>query len=309
MVSRQLPPKVDALIRDIKEVKIQGARNVAKAALEAVQESISSFKGSADELKSLLSVVIFRLMNARPTEPMTRDLLTNLLQHLLAYSNLNNVDKMKKAIMQDLEEHLEKMEASLAVIADIGANLIENGSVVMTICHSSTVTTLLKKAHDRGKLDEVISCETRPLFQGRITAKELADHGIRVKSIVDGAMAHYMDEADIVIVGADAIQADGSFVNKIGTRALAIVAKEHNAPFYSAAELFKYDAQSIFGFRERIEMRDPAEVWPEAPKHVRVLNPAFDLIEARYLTAYITERGIVTPQSLPLIFKEAYSSV
>ncbi len=302
-----LPPIVEKTIHDIKNIKIQGARNVAKEALKSIQEVVKEYDGnSADELLSMISLAAFRLMNSRPTEPMTRELLSKLLQRVVTLAQQPSVEKIKKALDGSIDEHLKKMEESFNALAEVGSNVIPNNAIIMTYCHSSTATALIKRAHEKGKVKEVFSCETRPLYQGHITANELAEAGVNVKTIVDGASSSFMEDVDIVIVGADAIQADGSLINKIGTRTLAIVAKEYNVPFYSAAELFKYDAQSIFGFQERIEQRPPEEVWNKPPKGVSVLNPAFDMTPAKYITSYITEAGLVTPQRLPQVFEDAY---
>jgi ribose 1,5-bisphosphate isomerase len=106
-----------------------------------------------------------------------------------------------------------------------------------------------------------------------------------------------MKKADLVLVGADSITSRGDLINKIGTSTLAHIARMHDVSFYSAAELFKYSPMTFYGEREKIEERDPKEVWDNAPKRVKVSNPAFDVTAAKYINGYITELGVIPPQS------------
>jgi len=144
----------------------------------------------------------------------------------------------------------------------------------------------------------VVCCETRPRWQGRITAEELANAGMDVTLTVDMGVNKFMKKADMVIVGADAVTAMGDLINKVGTSALARLARMNDVSFYSAAELYKYDPLTIYGAREAIEERDPKEVWEKPPKGVKISNPAFDATAARYINGYITEMGVVPPQAL-----------
>ena len=111
-------------------------------------------------------------------------------------------------------------------------------------------------------------------------------------------MNKFLKKADMVIVGADAVTAMGDLINKVGTSALARLARMNDVSFYSAAELYKYDPLTIYGAREAIEERDQKEVWERPPKGVKVSNPAFDATAARYINGYITEMGVVAPQAL-----------
>ena len=119
-------------------------------------------------------------------------------------SDHGNVRDLARVVSSCSCEFLRNLEQSREYIAEIGAKRIRDGMVVFTHCHSSTVTYLLKKAKEQGKTFEVICTETRPVFQGRITAKEMLDLGVKTTLIVDSAARSFMRKADIVIVGADA---------------------------------------------------------------------------------------------------------
>jgi ribose 1,5-bisphosphate isomerase len=171
---------------------------------------------------------------------------------------------------------LSNLEASRERIAEIGAKRIRDGMVVFTHCHSSTVTHLLRKASQDGKTFKVICTETRPVFQGRITAKEMVDLGVKTTFIVDSAARSFMKKADIVIVGADAITSEGNIINKIGTATIALLASEARVPFYVASELLKFNSATLSGEYETIEERSEDEVWTDAPEKLAARN-AFEV--------------------------------
>lgn len=294
--------RVDKLLKDIKDLKIQGARNVAKAGIRAVVWTVEDSRAKTrEQLRKELLGAVKKIMHVRPTEPMLRNMVREAVQFAaseIASSPYASIPELKKRIATDEERYLRKLEAAVANIAEFGAMLIPEGALVVTHCHSSTVTAVLKKAHAEGKDLRVVCCETRPRFQGRITAEELAGAGMDVTLTVDMGVNKFMKKADMVLVGADAITAMGDLINKVGTSALARIARMNDVSFYSAAELYKYDPLTIYGVRERIEERDPAEVWEKPPRRVRISNPAFDATAARYINGYITEMGVVPPQAL-----------
>lgn len=289
--------ETEKIIKDIKALRIQGARNVAKASIYAI---IGELKHSKAKTSSrLLSEIMHAgkaLCASRPTEPMMRNSFDELVA-LAKKLRTTHVQDMRKSLITYEKQVLKRIKEDKQKLTEYGARLIPRNALIMTHCHSSTATGILLKAKKMKKKFRVIACETRPRWQGRITAKELADAGIDTTLIVDGGANMFMKKADMVIVGADAITSRGDLVNKVGTSMIAHIAKMHDVSFYSAAELFKYSPMTRFGVREKIEQRDPKEVWKNAPKKVKIENPAFDVTAARYLAGYITEEGIIPPQS------------
>ncbi|NYZ77497.1 S-methyl-5-thioribose-1-phosphate isomerase [Candidatus Micrarchaeota archaeon] len=289
--------EIKKTIDDIKALKIQGARNIAKAAVNALLLQIKYSKAKNPkafyrEITSLSEI----LADTRPTEPMMRNALDDACRFLSGEAKgKKSIDATKKNFAARETGFLQKMDEDAKKLFEYGARLIPQNAVVMTHCHSSTVTGILKKA--KGKNIKVIACETRPRYQGRVTAAELAKAGVDVTLIVDGAMNLYMKKADLILVGADSITSRGDLINKVGTSALAHVAKMHDVSFYSAAELFKYSSMTFYGTREKIEERDSKEVWEKPPKGVRISNPAFDVTAAKYINGYVTELGIIPPQA------------
>ncbi|MBI5047255.1 S-methyl-5-thioribose-1-phosphate isomerase [Candidatus Micrarchaeota archaeon] len=291
--------EITQVVQNIKSLKIQGARNVAKSAISALVISSKNSKAkSTTKFYSELKKVAEVLSNSRPTEPMMRNMIDEVCTFALAQINSKkSVQELKKTLLSHEDRILEKMEKEAKHLASYGAKLIPDDAIVLTHCHSSTVARILKEAKRIGKNPTVVCFETRPLFQGRTTAAELAAAGIDTTLSVDGGMNLFMKKADIVLVGADSVTSRGDLINKIGTSTLAHIAKMNDVSFYSAAELFKYSPMTMFGTRERIEERDPKEVWDRVPKKVKVSNPAFEAVAAKYINGYITEVGVIPPQS------------
>ncbi|MEM0372857.1 MAG: S-methyl-5-thioribose-1-phosphate isomerase [archaeon] len=271
--------EVKKAFNDIKTLRVQGATNVAMAALKSL-ESVRS-------KKALVEAADF-LVKSRPTEPMMR----NGLKYVRYKTSAG------LTVKQAVKAYEIMIDSALDRIAEIGARRIKEDSVVMTHCHSSAVMRVLKKARQEGKKFRVIACEARPLFQGRITAAELSGYGIPVTLIVDSAMRSYVNDADLCLVGADAITADGHVVNKIGTSMLALAAHEARTEFGVASELLKFDPDTVSGALEPIEERDAKEVWGEKHKNVTVENPAFDVTPPEYISFVLTEQGILNPYSV-----------
>lgn len=200
----------------------------------------------------------------------------------------------------------EDLAANRAIGAH-GARLIPEKARVMTHCNTGALATaghgtalgVIRSARDKGVT--VIANETRPYLQGaRLTAWELVQEGIPCTLVTDNMAGHLMSrgEVDVVVVGADRIAANGDVANKIGTYALAVLAKRHGIPFYVAAPLSTFDLAIPDGSHIPIEERPASEVtgyrgvrW--APEGVRVRNPAFDVTPAELVTGIITEKGVI----------------
>ena len=251
--------KFNQICKDIKSIKIQGARNIAKAAFNAY--TLVPNKNSKQKLLSL-----------RPTEPM----LINIL---------NNVDKL------DLTEINNHLKLSQDKINQEVFKLIKNNFVVFTHCHSSAVVNALIYAKKKGKKFEVYNTETRPLYQGRKTAKELKTAGIKVTNFIDSALnialtkSQETRDVDIVFLGADAILKNG-VINKIGSGLIGKLAKLEKIPAYVLANSWKFYPKNI-----KIEERNFKEVWENAPKNIKIKNPAFGLIKKKYIKGIISEFG------------------
>ena len=290
----------------IRKLEVQGARNVAIAAIKAVEAlaTETSAKTRKEFMKKLAEArdVLF---TSRSTEPLMRNAVRWIISQV-ENSDKEKVGALAEVVVSSSSRFLKDLEASKECIAEIGAKRIRDGMVVFTHCHSSTVTNILRKAKEDGKEFEVVCTETRPVFQGRITAKELLSFGIKTTFIVDSAARSFMRNVDLVIVGADAITSEGNVVNKIGTGTIALLAHEARKPFYVVAELLKFDPATVCGEYSQIEERSPKEVWKDAPEKLVIRNPAFDVTRRDFIHGVICEEGIIPPHAVSEIIHRKY---
>jgi ribose 1,5-bisphosphate isomerase len=291
----------------IKRLQIQGARNVAIAAIHAVEKAARESKAKQKDsfLKELVEAkgVLF---SSRETEPLMRNAIRYIV-HAVVSSDKKSVNELATEVSMVSKVLLDGFKASKEKIAGVGSKRIFNNLRILTHCHSTTVMSILKKAKHDGKKFEVVCTESRPVFQGRITAREMLDSGIKTTMIVDSAVRHFMNEIDLVVVGADAITSEGNVINKIGTSMVALAAKEARTPFYVVSELLKFDPATICGDYERIEERSPEEVWNDSPHGLIIRNPAFDVTRREFIHGIICEEGIVSPHSINELMHRKYS--
>jgi len=264
--------KFNKICTDIKQIKIQGAENIAKAALEALKYRHDS-------------IAIKKLISLRPTEPTLRNSIA--MPMALVDKGMSWQEAIK--IMQSYFEKFDKK------LDEYAANLIKDNSIIYTHCHSNTVEKVLKLAKKKGKKLTVYVTETRPLFQGRITAERLAKSGIDVYLGVDSNARAFIKKSDMFLFGADAITSEGNVINKIGTNMLAEIAQGFDVPCYCISISLKYDPITKYGFEEIIEKRPAKEVWNKKIKNLSIVNPAFDVVEAKNINAIVSEFGILNP--------------
>ncbi len=253
--------KFQKIARDIKSIKIQGARNVAKAALNAY-EIIPTEKSK----KILLSL--------RPTEPM--------LQRVLEMTKFQN----PMQIMKHFDEAQNKINLEVF-------KLISKGDIIFTHCHSTNVVNSLIYSKQKKKDFEVYNSETRPLYQGRKTSKELSENKIKVTQFVDSAIGVALSKEQgtkkvtKVFLGADALLEDG-IINKIGSGTIAKLAKLSKIPVFIIADSWKYSKNKIL-----LEQREVSEIWKNAPREIQLKNPAFEFVDKKYITGIVTELGLM----------------
>jgi ribose 1,5-bisphosphate isomerase len=301
-----LPDPIRTTSERIRKLQIQGARNVAIAAINAMESTaIQTMAKNKKEFLLELLKAKGTLFCSRETEPLMRNAVRLIIAQV-EKSSERDVRKLAEAVGLASQHFLKDLENSKERIAEIGSRRIKDKSVILTHCHSSTVTHLLGKAKREGKLFEIICTETRPLFQGKITAGEMLDLGVKTTFIIDSAAKFFMNQVDLVIVGADAITSEGNVINKIGTSTIALVAHEARTPFYVVSELLKYDPATMYGDYEKIEERDPGEIWGDAPKNLLIRNPAFDVTRRDFIHGIICEEGVISPHSITEVMHRKY---
>ena len=256
--------RFNKVIEDIKNIKIQGARNVAKAALSAY------FLIPSEKSKRIL-------LNSRPTEPM--------MQKVLALA--------KNQSEKEILKHFDKTQQ---VINDHVLKIIKNKDLIFVHCHSTNVVNALIFAKKKGKNFQVYNTETRPLYQGRKTAKQLTKAGIKVTMFIDSATAIAIERenkadkirVNKIFLGADALLNKG-VINKIGSGLISEIAHNHKIPVYIVADSWKYISKKI-----PLEQRNLNEVWDKAPKNVKIKNPAFEFVPKKYIGSIVSEFGVLS---------------
>jgi len=248
----------EGVCRDIKSVKIQGARNIAKAALKAYK---------SNKTKSAKK----KLLSLRPTEPMLANVLDRLdngpYDKILNHFD-NAQDKINKKVLK----------------------LIKNGDVIFTHCHSTNVVEALIHAKKKGKKFKVYNTETRPLYQGRKTARQLKNAKISVTMFPDSALGVALKKeqgtkkATKVLIGADALLKNG-IINKIGSGTICRIAKQEKIPVYVIADSWKFSPKKL-----KLEQRSFKELWKKAPKGIKIRNPAFEFVPKSLIKKIITEK-------------------
>lgn len=293
---RQLPRRVvfeehgdaGSVALAIRELRVRGAPAIGVAAAYAMA---MAWRDGAD-----LEHAARELRDARPTAVNLGWAVERMLR--THAEGANPIDEARAIHDEDI--------AMCEAIGHHGAKLIDQDARLLTHCnagalavsHLGTALAPMYVAHRAGVGFHVYVDETRPVLQGaRLTSWELTEAGIDHTLICDNAAAHLMADGvvDMVVVGADRVTANGDTVNKIGTRALAIVADYHRVPFYVACPSSTFDPATPAGADVAIEERPAAEVTASIPAvaGVKVRNPAFDVTPAELVTAYITERGVV----------------
>jgi len=286
-------------IRGAPAIGVAGGYGIALGALEIEAEAKDEF---LEKLRSVIQTIA-------ATRPTARNLFRAIDRMEQVAATGKDVDQIKQALIDEaVKIHAEEVEAT-GKLSRLGAGLIEDVFTILTHCNAGPLATtgygtalgVIIRAKEQGKKIKVFADETRPLLQGaRITTWELKRAGIPVTLITDSMAGYFMKRGEVscVIVGADRIAANGDTANKIGTYSLAVLAKENGIPFYVAAPTTTIDPALASGDEIPIEQRRPDEVThiqgvSIAPEGIDVANPAFDVTPHQYITAVITEKGII----------------
>jgi ribose 1,5-bisphosphate isomerase len=244
-----LPRDALRIAEDIRSMRIRGAGQIARYAVEALEITARESKardvrGFVDELTNASRT----LLQTRPTAVSLPNGVRYMMHRVnTGVASATSVDEIRGVALEAAKTFIENTRTAVDRIGEIGARRIRDGDVLLTHCNSSAAVSVMKTAWAYGKRFEVFVTETRPRFQGHITAAELSKAGIPVTLILDDAVRYFMQEVDKVIVGADAITANGALVNKIGTSMVALAAHEAKVKVYAAAETYKFSPETMIG--------------------------------------------------------------
>jgi ribose 1,5-bisphosphate isomerase len=286
---------------NIKSLAIQGATNVAQAVLDGVIIASSVIPDDINPFQFLKSSAE-KLAYARPTESLAQ----NAIRFIFSKNDGDCAYYLEKT-----EEYKELIKRAKQKMANFSTELIKDGGVYLTHCHSSTVISGFMNAKKQNRKFSVIATETRPLFQGRKTVKELLDAGIDdVTLIIDDAVTSVLSgkirPIDAVFIGADLLS-DAGFVNKVGSLGISYAAQKNNIPLYSTCILLKYDPR-IFS-ENLIEKRSGTEIWEDAPLNLKFYAPAFDFIPYESHVKVICEEGMIEGFEIKEKVESSYSFI
>ncbi|MGA9998372.1 MAG: S-methyl-5-thioribose-1-phosphate isomerase [Pyrinomonadaceae bacterium] len=306
------------VVRGAPAIGVSAAMGLALGAKQSVGTSIADLEYDFDYMCEVMS-------KTRPTAVNLFWAIERMREAFRrAKSETNDTEEVKQRLVNEAQAIFkEDIEANRA-LGRFGGELMPDGATVLTHCNAGALATagdygtalgVIRGARDAGKRIAVIADETRPFLQGsRLTAWELSKDEIPVTVITDNMAGHVMKQGkvDAVVVGADRIAANGDTANKIGTYMVAVLARQHNIPFYVAAPVSTLDLTLSTGEEIPIEERDSREVTHMrehrlAPEGVAVHNPAFDVTPNELITAIITDKGVARPPYITSLKKLAGS--
>ncbi|MFO7166729.1 MAG: translation initiation factor eIF-2B [Chloroflexota bacterium] len=273
-----------------------GAAQIAERAADILlKRATAGEPASPDAFRQELLATGWALIQAQPAMAP----LVNLVNAVLWKAEESDSPReLRSAVAQATEAFKRQLKQHAVHVAEGALALINDGQTIVTISYSTTVLRALVHAQRAGRRFSVICAESRPVFEGRQTAAALASYGIPVRLVVDAAAMHAVAEAQMVLVGADLLSMRG-LVNKVGTHALAAVARGLDVPFYTLCGSEKFLPP---GFTPLPQSDWPAEeVWPDAPPGVTVQNRYFDTTPLELLAGIVTEQG-----TLPVAAIEAW---
>lgn len=301
---------IDDAATAIRTLQLRGAPLIGIAAAMGLVAGLrEARRGGRDAFLAQLREAAACLAETRPTAVNLRWALARMIA--VAEQAPGNAAAVWERLRSEATAIWEEDRAMCRRIGEAGLSLVPDGANVLTHCNAGALATggigtalaPIYLAHEAGRRVHVYVDETRPVLQGaRLTAWELSEAGIHCTLLADGAAGSLLRAArvDAVLVGADRIAANGDFANKVGTYPVAVLARQHGVPFYCCAPSSTIDPATPDGDAIPIEERPADEVKAIAgraiaPHGVAAFNPAFDVTPARYVTAFITERGLVHP--------------
>lgn len=305
-------PEIKKIYDDIKKLNIQGATNVAIATFEGMKLYLELTKEEdKQKLFDEFTKVGDTLANARENEPLARNGVTYVHYYFgQRFPDLPDKDVMKQELTKLCNEYLDMIEDTKKDILNKCTKNLTNLDKILTHCHSSTAVSLIKSIGKGDRNFEVVCTETRPLFQGRITARSLIESGVKTTLIADSAAESFVIgrgsvPIDAIFIGCDQITAKGHTINKIGSWGISMSAYYAGKPVYVVSPLLKIDPTSFLE-SIKIEVRESAELWEDSPKGLNMYNPAFEIVDNVLITGYLTEFGMVLPNNVESVVKEHY---
>ncbi|MFX1532247.1 MAG: hypothetical protein ACFFBC_14115 [Promethearchaeota archaeon] len=282
--------KVKHLLEALRNNKTSGASEFIDDALEIIKVQLELTEDQSINISEEIYALFKKLIDSRPTMAPLINCIGYLLHNLSTITKTN----LEKRIKQFKNKENERKKALEYYFREFLKERENNLKKMMLISYSSSILNLLQKNSDFDL--EILVLESRPLLEGRTTAKFLSKY-FKTTLIIDAAMGKFIEQVDLVLIGVDSILKDGAIINKIGTYPLAVLAKLNNIDLFAIGNSFKYNLRSHYGYEVIIEKKLSSEVFEiNDDLNIDVLNYYFEIIPSEYISGIISDLGIMTIQ-------------
>lgn len=283
----------------IKNDKTHGASWLAREAVDVLSIASREYKpGNIKDYLNKMKTLSLQLMNIRPSMGTINNRVGDILFRLIKNSKTtSNLEDIKIFVNKEIKILNKNAERNIIDVSKNCIKLFPDHCKILTHSYSSTIIEAIKFAYDNKKEIQVIVTESRPLLEGRKTAKELSEYGIPTTLVTDAAAGFFAKQVDIVLVGADSLLTNGDIINKAGTYPVVLSAAYQGIPVFIAADTGKINLRSYFT-QILLEEKDTSEIWNKQPPNVSIRNLYFDTTPKFFITRIITERQKIRPEEL-----------
>ena len=290
---------ISQLLQHLRTDNVSGATTLVELALD-VLEAFATQEASqtSHEFVTALETLVDAVLAAQPSMAVMINLAQQALQACPDDLPLTTV---RQQLQQTLAAFRRDLRASTEALCQRALAVLPPQSTVLTYSNSATVIAALRYAYDHGRIRRVLLSESRPAYDGRPQARALLEYGIAVEYSIDMALFERLAEANVVVVGADAVFPD-HLVNKLGTHALARLAQLQGVPCFSLCAANKFLPTAATALL-RITEHPGQEVWPEAPDGLAISNRYFDITPLALLSGIVSDQGSYTPEALRLLLQ------
>ncbi len=301
---------IEKISKDLREGNILGSTEAALTIMNECRKA-SKICEPRKYVKYLLRAIP-QFLSARPTSLIMKNFIREYLTRFTETINESGIKEATKSTPALIDFIQSKVNEIKNAVALAGSKRVVDGATVLIHSYSTTLIKLLKIARDSGRDFQVYVTESRPIGEGMVTASQLSKLGIETTLIVDSAVRYVMKRITDVFFSADAVAANGAVVNKVGTSAIALAAKEARVRTYVVAGTYKFGLETVFGeLVEGVVLSKASLIIPDQELNslagrVLVRAPIFDVTPPEYIDAIITELGLIAPQAVPLVIKEIF---
>ena len=301
----------DHVIEEIRNMNVKGGSPFGRAAawafkLALQQEDLKTFS----EIKTRFTYLKKQMYELKPTMATIYNSCEAIMQEL---DETMKVNILKEKVIHLCDNIIEQSFVAVEKVGEIGSHLIHDHDVVLMHSYSSTLMGIFQSAANDKKRFKVICTESRPLRESRNAVNVLTRLGIETMFISDASVYEFMNEADMIIMGADTLCTNGDVANKMGSAQIARLAQSCKIPVYFASELYKLDIRTLNGEKVVLERRDKCELVDEDDfkdfDHVEVINQFFDLTPASDITGIVTEFGVLHPSQMLQYWSKLWDNI